>query len=711
MSRKIMSFLGTLAVLVPVGAASGQPHQMGTAFSYQGQLEDGGSPANGLYDFEFKLCDDPVAACTLATTTVEDEQVDEGLFAVEIDFGADVFNGQGRWLEMGVRPGASTGAYTPLTPRQKVIPTPHALALPGLWTQQNVTSPNLIGGYADNQVTGGVFGAAIGGGGSVGEVNRVTQNFGTVGGGQDNSANGAWSTVGGGRNNTASMSDCTVGGGFNNSPSGFAATVGGGSSNSPSGTHSTVGGGFSNNPSGGMSTVGGGRYNSASGEYSTVPGGYDNDANGDYSFAAGRRAKVRSATQASEDPETCDQDCGDEGTFVWADSTDADFTSTGPNQFLIRASGGVGIGHDSPSDELDVRTSSKTRAIYAQNTKSTDDNVGIIGTADGDGGNQSGVVGSAFLNTTSPYFAKGVIGYADADDSAGLSALAYGGQFSAYADAYAYGVMAHAHTDTMIAYGVYAGADTDNSSGTETYGIRAVASGDAPTKYAGYFVGDVTVTGTLSKGAGSFKIDHPLDPANKYLYHSFIESPDMMNVYNGNVVLNDAGEATVEMPEWFEALNRDFRYQLTCIGRFAPVYIAEEIHDNTFKIAGGHRGMKVSWQVTGIRQDAFANAHRIPVEEVKPERERGLYLHPKVYGMSRELGVDYEHEHQAELRREAQQVRQAEEREREAELSRVVEEREREVEPGRLPKEREHAQHLLSEPQDVDGGDREGGAR
>ncbi len=271
--------------------------------------------------------------------------------------------------------------------------------------------------------------------------------------------------------------------------------------------------------------------------------------------------------------------------------------------------------------------------------------------------------------------------------------------------------MAHAHTDTMIAYGVYAGADTDNSSGTETYGIRAVASGDAPTKYAGYFVGDVTVTGTLSKGAGSFKIDHPLDPENKYLYHSFVESPDMMNVYNGNVVLNDAGEATVEMPEWFEALNRDFRYQLTCIGRFAPVYIAEEIHDNTFKIAGGHRGMKVSWQVTGIRQDAFANAHRIPVEEVKPERERGLYLHPKVYGMSRELGVDYKHEHQAELRREAQQVRQAEEREREAELSRVVEERESEVELGRLPKEREHAQHLLSEPQDVERGEQEGGGR
>jgi hypothetical protein len=95
------------------------------------------------------------------------------------------------------------------------------------------------------------------------------------------------------------------------------------------------------------------------------------------------------------------------------------------------------------------------------------------------------------------------------------------------------------------------------------------------------------VIGNLSKGGGSFKIDHPLDPANKYLYHSFVESPDMMNVYNGNVVLDANGEAVVVLPDWFEALNRDFRYQLTCIGGFAPVYIAEEIANNQFKIAGG----------------------------------------------------------------------------------------------------------------------------
>jgi hypothetical protein len=157
---------------------------------------------------------------------------------------------------------------------------------------------------------------------------------------------------------------------------------------------------------------------------------------------------------------------------------------------------------------------------------------------------------------------------------------------------------------------------------------------------AGNFDGDVEINGTLSKSGGSFKIDHPLDPANQYLYHSFVESPDMMNVYNGNVVLDENGEAWVELPDYFEALNRDYRYQLTAIGAPGPnLYIAEEIADNRFKVAGGQPGSKVSWQVTGIRQDPWANANRIPVEEEKPEKERGYYLFPELYGQPESMRV------------------------------------------------------------------------
>ncbi len=117
----------------------------------------------------------------------------------------------------------------------------------------------------------------------------------------------------------------------------------------------------------------------------------------------------------------------------------------------------------------------------------------------------------------------------------------------------------------------------------------------------------------------------------------------MKNIYDGVATLNASGEALVEMPDWFSALNRDFRYQLTCIGGFAPVYVAEEMENNQFKIGGGRPGMKVSWQVTGTRQDAWANAHRIPVEEVKPGDEHGTYLHPELFGKPKESGLSWLH--------------------------------------------------------------------
>ncbi len=141
--------------------------------------------------------------------------------------------------------------------------------------------------------------------------------------------------------------------------------------------------------------------------------------------------------------------------------------------------------------------------------------------------------------------------------------------------------------------------------------------------------GDVFIAGRLTKSSGSFRIDHPLDPANKYLSHSFVESPDMMNIYNGNVRLDQNGDAWIDLPAWFEALNRDFRYQLTALRVPCPnLYISEEVSNNRFKIAGGAAGAKVSWQVTGIRHDAHANAHRIQVEEEKPKSERGKYSTP-----------------------------------------------------------------------------------
>jgi len=157
--------------------------------------------------------------------------------------------------------------------------------------------------------------------------------------------------------------------------------------------------------------------------------------------------------------------------------------------------------------------------------------------------------------------------------------------------------------------------------------------------------GNITTTGTINANGNinsntsitapskTFKIDDPLAPADKWLYHTSVESPDMLNFYNGVVVLDARGQAWVHMPDWFQALNRDFRYQLTAVGKPAPnLYVAREIKDNRFKISGGRPHGKISWQVTGIRHDAYANAHRNPVEQEKSPAERGRYMHPELFG-------------------------------------------------------------------------------
>jgi hypothetical protein len=285
-SALVLGLMLALAAGLTQAQESGSPGEVGvqaspvgTAFTYQGRLTDGGTLANGSYDFRFQLYDAASVGNQLGSIIQEDVAVTDGLFTVALDFGAGAFNGEARWLEVGVRPGSSAGAYTALSPRQSLAPAPYALALPGLWTEQNATSPNLIGGHSANSVAGGVMGATIGGGGRSDAPNQAAANYATVGGGLSSVASGPYATVGGG--------------GYGNA-SGWAATIGGGDANL------------------------------ASGQWSTVPGGLRNTAQGNYSFAAGRRAKANH-----------------QGAFVWADSTDADFASTAEDQFAVQANGGV----------------------------------------------------------------------------------------------------------------------------------------------------------------------------------------------------------------------------------------------------------------------------------------------------------------------------------------------------------------------------------
>ncbi len=201
--------------------------------------------------------------------------------------------------------------------------------------------------------------------------------------------------------------------------------------------------------------------------------------------------------------------------------------------------------------------------------------------------------------------------FGQSDSYAGVQGLTSGSTGS-------YGVFGYATAD---GYGVYGRSD-------EGIGVFGAAAYD----FAGYFEGNVRVAGQLSKSGGGFTIDHPKDPEKQYLSHSFVESPDMLNVYSGNVTTDKNGKARVRLPSYFADLNTDFRYQLTVIGDFARAVVAKEIKNNAFTIRTDKGRVKVSWQVTGVRKDAWAKANRIEPEQKKRKHERGKYLHPELFG-------------------------------------------------------------------------------
>lgn len=181
---------------------------------------------------------------------------------------------------------------------------------------------------------------------------------------------------------------------------------------------------------------------------------------------------------------------------------------------------------------------------------------------------------------------------------------------------------------------------------TESFGVYAVSRNGmglfAFGKPAAAFWGDVDVRGKITKSAVQFMIDHPLDPSGRYLSHCAVESDEMKNVYDGEVVLDEAGRAEITLPDWFEALNERFRYQLTPLGRPAPdLHISRKLSDNRFAIAGGEPGTEVCWQVTGIRHDAYALANPLVVESDKEGEEYGRYRHPEEHGASSDLAVDH----------------------------------------------------------------------
>ena len=185
----ILAALLTGNAMAQAGPVGPQP-LAGTGFTYQGQLKNANGPVNGICDFQFSLWDaDSAGAQVGATQTVAGVSVSGGLFTVQLNeagqFGASAFDGQGRWVQVAVKCAGDPAPIT-LNPRQPLTPTPYALALPGLRTEQNSTSPNIIGGVSGNAVASGVVGASLAGGGTSGFFQAITDDYGTVGGGRGN---------------------------------------------------------------------------------------------------------------------------------------------------------------------------------------------------------------------------------------------------------------------------------------------------------------------------------------------------------------------------------------------------------------------------------------------------------------------------------------------------------------------------------------------
>jgi hypothetical protein len=494
---------------------------------------------------------------------------------------------------------------------------------------------------SSSNTAGAFVGATIGGGGSdfpLDERNQITGDFGTIGGGLGHvvarsgfvgggfqNRTGNWSTASGGSGNWAFGLYSTVGGGQNNriespdaDPAPNGATIAGGQNNTVNAQTATIGGGASNqiDQNAFNSVIVGGAANQTVGVGSAVLGGLGNIAGGDYSVVMGESARTRTPAQSGDAN-------GYEGSFVFADqSAETSFTTTGPNQFLIRAAGGVGIGMSNPTSPLHVQGSA-TSVIRADNATTLSSTAAVLGT----------------ITSTNPgTFSAGVRGTNAglAGSGVGVFGSHAGGGFGVYGIAQgANGIGLYGVANNTNGYGVFGTSTASN-------GVGVYGSAGGATAWAGFFAGRVNVTGAFSAGSKAFRIDHPLDPANKELWHSCVESPDMMTIYNGVATTDERGYATVSLPAYFEALNTDYRYQLTVIDEadsdeWTLAKVARPVQGNAFVIRTSSPDTRVSWQVTGIRNDAFARSNRILPEQEKAVK--GTYINPQAFGLPASMGV------------------------------------------------------------------------
>ncbi|MDQ4120960.1 MAG: hypothetical protein M3209_05900 [Acidobacteriota bacterium] len=603
--RPFSHLLRTILFLAVLCLFSETAFTQTTAFTYQGRLSDNAIAANGSYQMQFALYD-AAANGNQIGSTVENAAVavSGGIFSVQLDFGSLGFPGAERYLEVRVRRNANE-SYVAF-PRERVASVPYAVQALNAETASNATK---LGGTAANQFVQTMDARLSDARQPTPGSSNYVQNS-TVQQTADFNISGT---------GKASAFDSANGYKINGSRV-FSAE---GSNNVFAGVNTgttSVGNSFFGAGAGGANTTGYG--NSFMGEL-TGSGNTTGIQNTFIGKFAGRLNTIGSNNTI----------IGANANFA-SGATNLSFATAIGASATVSTSNTVVLGRSGGQDTVQIPgalnigskiTTNSTNAIFGKDAglnNTTGTNNSFFG-KDAGKSNTGGITNSFFgVNAGS----GNTNGYGNTfmGESAGHATTI--GYDNTFIGKHTGGTNTTGIANTLLGAGA-------NVAGENLLYATAIGSG-ATVSTSNTVVlgrnwdtvripGNLVVSGSIAKGSGSFRIDHPLDPKNKYLYHSFVESPDMMNIYNGNVVTNEKGEALITLPAYFDALNRDFRYQLTAIGQFAQAIVSEEIKGNQFRIKTDKPNVKVSWQVTGIRKDKFAEDNPIKVEVEKTPEEKG----------------------------------------------------------------------------------------